>query len=106
MFNMINVILGGTEFYLYAASIPYSMAFEASYLTGRLPDEYYYDWPETLQFYDMSEFWIRIAIAFAILLIYLGVFFLTKKVRPFIFIPTCFFVIADSLYILKWMHIC
>lgn len=105
LFNMINVIFGGTEFYLYAASIPYSMAFEASYLTGRLPNEYYSDWPETLPFYDMSEFWIRIAIALVILLIYLGVFFLTKKVRPFIFIPTCIFVIVDSLYRLVYFEV-
>ena len=105
LFNMINVIFGGTEFYLYAASIPYSMAFEASYLTGRLPNEYYSDWPETLPFYDMSEFWIRIAIALVILLIYLGVFFLTKKVRPFIFIPMCIFVIVDSLYRLVYFEV-
>lgn len=96
--NMLNVIFGGTEYYIYAASIPYSFSFEASYLTGRLPNEYYIDWPETLPLYDMSVFWIDNAIAFGILLLYLGIFFITRKTRPSWYIVTCVFVVIDFVY--------
>lgn len=96
--NTANVLFGGTEYYIYTSSIPYYFAYNASYLTGKLPTEYYFDWPETLQFFDMSEYWIRAIPAVLIIFLFLAVFWLAKKPRPILMAAMTLYVIVDIIF--------
>lgn len=96
--NTANVLFGGTEYYIYTASIPYYFAYNASYLTGKLPTEYYFDWPETLQFFDMREYWIRAIPAVLIIFLFLAVFWLAKKPRPILMAAMTLYVIVDIIF--------
>lgn len=98
LFNTANVMFGGTEYYIYFSSIPYYLAYTASYLTGKLPNAYYTDWPETLPFFGMSEYWIRVIPAIAIIFLFLVVYWLTKKTRPILLALTAVYVVADTVY--------
>ncbi len=96
--NTANVLLGGTEYYIYTSSIPYYFAYNASYLTGKLPSEYYLDWPEAMPFFDMSEYWIRAIPAVLILFLYLVVFWLAKKPRPILMATMTLYIVIDTIF--------
>lgn len=96
--NTSNVLFGGTEYYIYTASIPYFLAYQGSYLTGKLPTEYYFDWPDSLQFFNMGEYWIRAIPAVLIIFLFLGAFLIAKKPRPIFMAFMSIYVIVDTVF--------
>lgn len=80
-FSVINVVLLVTNsdtYFLFSAFIPYCLADYGMYFCGMYPEEYYYDMQD-MEFADKSLFAVALAIAVAILLIYLLCWFLAKK---------------------------
>lgn len=96
--NIIMLLLGGSSYFLFSATIPYSLAVDGMYYTGKFPDEYYTDWPETMAFFDSSYLTVMILIASAIILLYVGCFLFSKKFKTGWMITAAVLFVLDTLY--------
>ena len=81
LINIVMLFLGGSSYFLFSATIPYSLSIDAAYYTGRLPDEYYLDWPESAAFLSDGYLVVMLGIALAILAVYLCCFLFSKKFK-------------------------
>ena len=98
--NIVMLLLGGSSYFLFSATIPYSLVIDGVYLTGRLPEEYYTDWPANIPFYDTSYLAVMIAIAAVVILVYLACFFFSKKFKAGWMIAAAVLFVLDTLYML------
>ena len=48
--NVVLLMLGGSSYFLFSATVPYSLAIDGMYMTGRMPEDWYTDWPDTVPF--------------------------------------------------------
>ncbi len=96
--NIMMLLLGGSSYFLFSATIPYSLSVDGAYLTGRLPDMYYEDWPAGEAFLGNGFFFTMIGIAFAILAVYLLCFLFSKKYKTGWMITAAVLFVLDTLY--------
>lgn len=96
--NILMLLLGSSSYFLFSATIPYSLAVEGMYLTGKFPAEYYTDWPDTMAFFDSSYLTVMILIASAAILLYLACFFFSKKFKTGWMITAAVLFVLDTLY--------
>ncbi len=52
--NIMMLLLGGSSYFLFSAILPYSLVVDGVYMTGKMPEDWYTDWPETVPFLDSS----------------------------------------------------
>jgi len=79
LINIVVCCLGSDRYFLFSASIPYYLVLMGALWTGRLPDEYYAEWPSSEPFLGISFLIVMLVIALIILLVYLCCFLLSKK---------------------------
>ena len=99
-FTLINIVvccLGSDGYFLFSASIPYYLVLMGSIMTGRMPDEYYTEWPESEPFLGIGYLVVMLVIALVMLLVYLACFFLSKKNRVGWLITAAVFFGIDTL---------
>lgn len=96
--NIVMLLLGGSSYFLFSATIPYSLSIDGAYFTGRLPEEYYTDWPASEAFLGDGYFFTMIGIALAILAVYLCCFFFSKKFKTGWMIAAAVMFVLDTLY--------
>ncbi len=96
--NIAIILFGGTTYFLFSATIPYDLVLDGVLFTGRLPAEYYVDWPETLAFYDSSYLTFMVVIAALILLVYLACFLFSKKFKTGWMLTAAILFVLDTLY--------
>lgn len=80
-FSVINVVLlvvNSDTYFLFSAFIPYFVADMGMFYSGSYPEEYYYDVPDT-EFADKSFLIVCVAVAAAVILLYLISWFFAKK---------------------------
>ena len=51
LINIVMLFLGGSSYFLFSATIPYSLSIDGAYYTGKLPEEFYTDMPADAQFF-------------------------------------------------------
>ncbi len=98
LINIVMLFLGGSSYFLFSATIPYSLSIDAAYYTGRLPDEYYLDWPESAAFLSDGYLVVMLGIALAILAVYLCCFLFSKKFKTGWMIAATVMFVLDTLY--------
>ncbi len=96
--NIMMLLLGGSSYFLFSAILPYSLVIDGVYMTGKMPDDWYTDWPETAPFVDSSYLIVMAVIAFAIILIYLACFFFSKNFKTGWMIAGTVMFVLDTLY--------
>ena len=96
--NVVLLMLGGSSYFLFSATVPYSLAIDGMYMTGRMPEEWYADWPASVPFLDSGYMTIMMVIAFAIILVYLACFFFSKNFKTGWMIAAAVVFVLDTLY--------
>jgi hypothetical protein len=96
--NIMMLLLGGSSYFLFSAILPYSLAIDGMYMTGKMPEDWYTDWPASVPFFDSSYLIVMAVIAFAIILIYLACFFFSKKYKTGWMIAATVMFVLDTLY--------
>lgn len=96
--NVILLMLGGSSYFLFSATVPYSLAIDGMYMTGRMPEEWYADWPASVPFLDSGYMTVMMVIAFAIILVYLACFFFSKNFKTGWMIAAAVVFVLDTLY--------
>ena len=96
--NVVLLMLGGSSYFLFSATVPYSLAIDGMYMTGRMPEEWYADWPATVPFLDSGYMTVMMVIAFAIILVYLACFFFSKNFKTGWMIAATVVFVLDTLY--------
>jgi hypothetical protein len=96
--NVVLLMLGGSSYFLFSATVPYSLAIDGMYMTGRMPEEWYADWPASVPFLDSGYMTVMMVIAFAIILVYLACFFFSKNFKTGWMIAATVVFILDTLY--------
>jgi hypothetical protein len=91
-------MLGGSSYFLFSATVPYSLAIDGMYMTGRMPEEWYADWPASVPFLDSGYMTVMMVIAFAIILVYLACFFFSKNFKTGWMIAATVVFVLDTLY--------
>lgn len=97
--NVVLLMLGGSSYFLFSATVPYSLAIDGMYMTGRMPEDWYTDWPETIPFLDSGYMTVMMVIAFAIILVYLACFFFSKNFKGGWMIAAAVIFSLDTLYL-------
>ena len=97
--NVVLLMLGGSSYFLFSATVPYSLAIDGMYMTGRMPEDWYTDWPDTLPFLDSGYMTVMMVIAFAIILVYLACFFFSKNFKSGWMIAAAVIFSLDTLYL-------
>lgn len=97
--NVVLLMLGGSSYFLFSATIPYSLAIDGMYMTGRMPEDWYTDWPATVPFLDSGYMTVMMVIAFAIILVYLACFFFSKNFKSGWMIAAAVIFSLDTLYL-------
>lgn len=97
--NIVLLMFGGGSYFLFSATLPYSLAIDGMYMTGRMPDDWYTDWPEGYQFLDTSYMTVMMLIAVAIILVYLACFFFSKNFKAGAMIVSAVIFVLDTLYL-------
>ncbi len=96
--NVVLLMLGGSSYFLFSATVPYSLAVDGMYMTGRLPEDWYTDWPASVPFLDSGYMTVMMVIAFAIILVYLACFFFSKNFKTGWMIAAAVMFVLDTLY--------
>lgn len=97
--NVVLLMLGGSSYFLFSATVPYSLAIDGMYMTGRMPEDWYTDWPDTVPFLDSGYMTVMMVIAFAIILVYLACFFFSKNFKSGWMIAAAVIFSLDTLYL-------
>lgn len=100
LINIVMLFLGGSSYFLFSATIPYSLSIDGAYYTGKLPEEFYTDMPADAQFLPDSYLAIMLGIAIAILAVYFLCFLLSKKFKTGWMITAAVMFVLDTLYML------
>lgn len=100
LINIVMLFLGGSSYFLFSATIPYSLSIDGAYYTGKLPEEFYTDMPADAQFFPDSYLAIMLGIAIAILAVYFLCFMLSKKFKTGWMITAAVMFVLDTLYML------
>lgn len=105
LFSVVNIVLlvaKSDTYFLFSAFIPYLLATYGMYFCGMLPEEYYYDMPET-EFVDTSFLVVTLVIAAVIILLYFlsWLFARKKKVGWLIFALVLFSIDTVSMLVLS-----
>jgi hypothetical protein len=100
LINIVMLFLGGSSYFLFSATIPYSLSIDGAYYTGKLPEEFYTDMPADAQFFPDSYLAIMLGIAIAILAVYFLCFMLSKKFKTGWMITAAIMFVLDTLYML------
>ena len=103
LINIVVCCLGSDRYFLFSASIPYYLVLLGSIMTGRMPEEYYTDWPASEPFLGIGFLVVMAVIAVAMLLVYLACFLLSKKNRVGWLITAAVFFGIDTLGML-WLY--
>ena len=98
--NILMLLLGGSSYFLFSATIPYSLAVFGGLYTGKLPEEYYTDMPADFEFLPGSFFAVMLGIAIVILVVYLCCFLFSKKFKTGWMIAAAAMFVLDTLYML------
>ncbi len=99
VFSVINIILlltNADTYFLFSAFIPYFAVSLGKYLCGFYPNEYYAD-AENIEFFDSSVFYVTIAVAAVIILVYFICWLFAKKKKIGAVIFALIFFIIDTL---------
>ena len=100
LIKIVMLFLGGSSYFLFSATIPYSLSIDGAYYTGKLPEEFYTDMPADAQFFPDSYLAIMLGIAIAILAVYFLCFMLSKKFKTGWMITAAVMFVLDTLYML------
>ena len=100
LINILMLFLGGSSYFLFSATIPYSLAVFGGLYTGKLPEEYYTDMPSDFEFLPGSFFAVMLGIAIVILVVYLCCFLFSKKNKTVWMIIAAGMFVLDTLYML------
>jgi hypothetical protein len=100
LINIVMLFLGGSSYFLFSATIPYSLSIDGAYYTGKLPEEFYTDMPADAQFLPDSYLAIMLGISIAILAVYFLCFLLSKKFKTGWMITAAVMFVLDTLYML------
>ena len=100
LINIVMLFLGGSSYFLFSATIPYSLSIDGAYYTGKLPEEFYTDMPADAQFFPDSYLAIMLGIVIAILAVYFLCFMLSKKFKTGWMITAAVMFVLDTLYML------
>lgn len=100
LINILMLFLGGSSYFLFSATIPYSLSVFGGLYTGKLPEEYYTDMPADFEFLPGSFFAVMLGIAIAILAVYLCCFLFSKKFKTGWMIAAAAMFVVDTLYML------
>ena len=100
--NIIIAICGDLTYFLFSATIPYTLVIEGVYLTGGLADEYYADLPVGYEFFDKSLLIVMVVIAAVIIGVYLLCFFMSSKKRVGWLIAATVIFSLDTLFLLGY----
>ena len=103
LLNIVVCCFGSDRYFLFSASIPYYLVLLGSIMTGRMPEEYYTDWPASEPFLGIGFLVVMAVIAVAMLLVYLACFLLSKKNRVGWLITAAVFFGIDTLGML-WLY--
>jgi len=98
--TLVNVVIlacGSDRYFLFSATIPYFLVTLGMLWTGKMPDEYYIDWPETMPFLNSVVLVIMIVLAAIILGIYLCCFIFSNKNRVGWMLTAAIFFGIDTL---------
>ncbi len=98
--NVLMAAFGEESYYVSSFALPYSLVFDASFYTGRLPEDWYTPdiWPDSMPFYDIGYLYVMLAVAAVILLIYLACFIFSRKNRTGWLIAALVLMILDTGY--------
>ena len=99
IFSVINIVLlltNADTYFLFSAFIPYFTVSLGKYLCGFYPNEYYTD-AENMLFLNSSVFYITIAVAAVIILVYFICWLFAKKKKIGAVIFALIFFIIDTL---------
>ena len=99
--NIIMLAFGGGSYFLFSATVPYLITLYGMLLCGMLPEEVYEDM-EGMFFLDESFFYITLAIAAAILALYVICFFFSKKKPVFLTVGLVIFAIDTLVMVLYY----
>ncbi len=107
-FSAINVVLlvvKSNTYFLFSAFIPYFIADLGMYYTGSYPEDYYYDVGD-MEFADKSFLIICVAVAVAVILLYLLSWFFArkKKVGWLIFASVLFCIDTVVMFLLTGIN--
>lgn len=97
--NIVLLMFGGGSYFLFSATLPYSLAIDGMYMTGRMPADWYTDWPATVPFLDSGYMTVMMVIAFAIILVYLACFLFSKNFKSTPMIVAAVIFVLDTLYL-------
>lgn len=100
--NVVMAALGSDSYFLFSAILPYSLALNGAFLTGKMPDDWYGPemWPEGKAFLPDSFFYVMITIAAVILVLYLACWFFSKKNKTGWLIAALVLFGIDTIYML------
>ena len=102
--NMILLVSGSNSYYLFSASIPYTITDLARYLCGLYPPEAYAEAGiYAPQFSDISLFYIALAISIVVIGLYLLSFFLSKKQKVGWLIFALVFFVLDTAWLILYI---
>jgi len=107
-FSAINVVLlvaNANSYFLFSAFVPYFIADLGMYYTGSYSEDYYYDAGE-IEFLDKSFLYIAVAVAAAVILLYLLSWFFArkKKVGWLIFASVLFCIDTVVMFLLTGIN--
>ena len=106
IFTAINLVLlaaGGDVYFLFSASIPYTIGSFARYMCGLYPEEFYEGGYAAYEFLDPAFFYIVLAVAAVITLFYVLFFVFSNKNRVGWMIAALAFFSLDTLFML-WYY--
>ncbi|MBQ2812785.1 MAG: helix-turn-helix domain-containing protein [Clostridia bacterium] len=93
--NIILLLLNSGSYFLFSAFIPYLAVDSAMFLCGLYPEEYYYDVPDIV-FQDKPYFYVMLAVAFAMLGVYLLCWYLARKKKVGALVFALVFFVLDT----------
>ena len=103
--NIVMALTGSFTYFLFSASIPYTLVMEGIYMTGGLPEEYYADLPAGTEFFDTSVLIVLTVIAVVVIGVYLLCFFMSAKNRTGWLVAATVIFSLDTLFMLAYYGI-
>ncbi len=79
--NLVLLVINSSSYFLFSASVPYLLVELGKFICGMYPAEYYAGEFENFTFLPQSVFWVMLAIAVVIILLYLLSYLFSKKGR-------------------------
>ncbi|MBQ8387772.1 MAG: hypothetical protein IJX46_02465 [Clostridia bacterium] len=100
--NMIMLISQSGSYFLFSAATPYIITDLAMFFCGMYPAEAYLEYPG-MGFFDMSVFYVAVAICAVIIAMYVITFFLSRKGRvAWLFVALGIFIVDTVMMFIFW----